>query len=208
MRRAGRLAALAFVLASAAPAAAQTAPTSAPVDARYREFGDAGGFRVTTAGTPAYDALITSPTDMAPEQVGDYYRDNSFGIAPTDVDRSYKPHPDVTIVRDRSNGVPHIFGRTRYATVYAEGYATAEDRLFAMDVLRHYGRGRVSELLGLAEGEALDRAQVASTPYTEADLDDQLAQLQSERGGASIAEDLAAYADGVNAYIEEVTADP
>jgi acyl-homoserine lactone acylase PvdQ len=111
-------------------------------------------------------------------------------------------------MRDRSTGTPHIFGRTRYATVYAEGYATAEDRLFSMDVLRHYGRGRVSELLGLVAGEALDRAQVASTPYTDADLDEQLARLRAERGGASIAEDLAAYADGVNAYIEEVTADP
>jgi acyl-homoserine lactone acylase PvdQ len=210
MRRASRIAVLSCVLASAAPAAAQTtSPTTASaVDARYREFGDAGGFRAAVAGTPAYDALRTSPADLAPEQIGDYYRDNSFGIAPDDVDRTYRPHPDVTIMRDRSTGTPHIFGRTRYATIYAEGYATAEDRLFAMDVLRHYGRGRASELVGLAQGEALDRAQVATTPYTEADLDDQLAQLRSERGGTSIAEDLDAYADGVNAYIEEVTADP
>ena len=50
MRRAGHLAMLAFVLASAAPAAAQTTSTSTPVDGRYREFGDAGGFRAATAG--------------------------------------------------------------------------------------------------------------------------------------------------------------
>ena len=211
MRRAGRFAVFTLVLVSAAPTAAiaqTTSTTSGSVDARYREFGDAGGFRAVTAGTPAYDALIASPADLAPDQLGGYYRDNSFGVASDDVDRTYRPHPDVTIVRDRSTGTPHIFGRTRYATVYAEGYATAEDRLFSMDVLPRYGRGRVSELLGLAEGEALDRAQVASTPYTDADLDEQLARLRSERGGASIAEDLAAYSDGVNAYIEEVTADP
>ena len=210
MRCVGRFAVLTLVLTSAAPAAAQTTtPTTASaVDSRYREFGDAGGFRAVTASNPEYNALVTSPVELTADQVGGYYRDNSFGIATDNVDRTYRPHPDVTIMRDRSTGTPHIFGRTRYATIYAEGYATAEDRLFSMDVLRHYGRGRTSELLGLAEGEALDRAQVATTPYTEEDLDAQLAQLRTERGGASIAEDLDAYADGVNAFIEEALADP
>ena len=49
--------------------------------------------------------------------------------------------------------MPHIFGETRYATMFAQGYATAEDRLFLMDVLRHVGRARMSEFLGAVAGQ-------------------------------------------------------
>ena len=59
-------------------------------------------------------------------------------------------HKGVTILRD-GFGVPHIFGETREATMFAVGYATAEDRLFLMDVLRHLGRDGLSEFLGDSE---------------------------------------------------------
>ena len=46
---------------------------------------------------------------------------------------------DVTIVRDKGFGVPHIYGQTRAGTMFGLGYAGAEDRLFVMDVLRNAG---------------------------------------------------------------------
>ena len=68
-----------------------------------------------------------------------------------DVERTYSPRADVTIVRDKGFGVPHVYGTTRAARCSALGYAAAEDRLFFMDVLRHAGRGELSSFAGGAQ---------------------------------------------------------
>src|SRR4029079_18290150 len=84
-----------------------------------------------------------------------------------------------------SHGVPHIFGTTRYATMFGQGYATAEDRLFLMDVLRHVRRARMSEFLGASPGNVhMDQEQLAVAPYLEADLTTQVNAL----AGARVAE--------------------
>src|SRR6185436_12538982 len=80
-----------------------------------------------------YGNLVYNVPGLTDDRLLEFYKDASFGV------------PDADIVRDASFGVPHIFGETRYATMFAEGYATAEDRLFLMDVLRHLGRARLSE---------------------------------------------------------------
>ena len=49
------------------------------------------------------------------------------------------PRPGVRIVRDKAHNVPHVSGDTRADTMFGAGYATAQDRLFFMDVLRHTG---------------------------------------------------------------------
>ncbi|MCZ7526881.1 MAG: penicillin acylase family protein [Acidimicrobiia bacterium] len=111
-------------------------------------------------------------------------------------------------MRDASSGVPHIYGRTRSATFFAEGYTTAEDRLLFMDVLRHVGRGRLAELVG-APGSARDLDALRDAPYTEDDLEAQLEDLkQSGTDGATIVADLEAYTDGVNAFLDDAAADP
>src|SRR5262249_1947130 len=147
------------------------------------------------------------PTDA---QLLAFYKDAPFGVPDSDIDRVYSPTAGVTVIRDQSFGVPHIFGDTRYATMFAEGYTGAEDRLFLMDVLRHLGRARLSEFLGASDSNlAMDRAQLAVAPYKEEDL---TAQLQAIRGsgaeGMSGYMDLVAYRDGVNQYINEALADP
>jgi acyl-homoserine lactone acylase PvdQ len=113
------------------------------------------------------------------------------------------------VVRDARFGVPHIFGQTRYATMFAMGYTGAEDRLFLMDVLRHVGRARMSEFLGASPANiAMDREQLAIAPYTEQDLSDQLQDaVASVPEGPAIYADLLAYTDGVNQYIDEALAD-
>jgi penicillin G amidase len=53
----------------------------------------------------------------------------------------------VEILRDRY-GVPHIFAASDDDAYFALGFCHGQDRLFQMDVLRHLGQGRVSELFG------------------------------------------------------------
>ncbi len=94
--------------------------------------------------------------------------------------------------------------------MFAQGYTGAEDRLFLMDVLRHYGRARLSEFLGASPSNIhMDREQLAIAPYTEADLTAQVLAFQNgDAENQAIAADALAYVDGVNQYITEALSDP
>ena len=216
-------------------ASADRVAADPPPNGHYREFGDGGGFHnilpagqdgVWSAGDAAigagayaphmrdqlamYSELVYHAPGLTDANVSDFYKDASFGVPQGDIDRVYQPAANVTVIRDRSFGVPHIFGTTRYATMFAQGYTAAEDRLFLMDVLRHLGRARLSEFLGpSASNQALDRGMLADAPYKEADLTAQIAAMQaSGPEGATIVSDGQAYVDGVNAYITQANSDP
>ena len=115
----------------------------------------------------------------------------------------------VTIVRDTAYGVPHIYGDTRADTMFGAGYAGAQDRLFLMDVLRHTGRAELASFLGGSNAEA-DASQWGFAPYTEADLEKQLAQAPQLYGaeGQQAVDDVNAYVEGINAYVADVNIDP
>jgi penicillin G amidase len=53
----------------------------------------------------------------------------------------------VTVTRD-SHGVPTIDAANLEDLFFAQGYVTAQDRLWQMDVMRRYGGGELSEILG------------------------------------------------------------
>jgi penicillin amidase len=55
----------------------------------------------------------------------------------------------VTVTRD-SHGVPGIEAATLEDLFYAQGYVTAQDRLWQMDVMRRFAAGEMSEILGPA----------------------------------------------------------
>jgi len=215
------------------------ATLAAPADAqvgRYQEFGDATGFLNivgpgqdgslnatealgTVGGTyppyvrdqlDMYAGLILASPGLTEAQLTDFFKDASFGTPDDDVLRVYSPTPGATIVRDASYGVPHVFGETRPATMFAQGYATAEDRLFLMDVLRHVGRARMSELLGASPGNLkMDREQLAVAPYQEADLTAQVNAIAASGPiGAQVHADATSYVAGVNAYLNEAVLDP
>jgi penicillin amidase len=51
-------------------------------------------------------------------------------------------------VRRDAHGVPHIDAATQQDLFMAQGYVTAQDRLWQMDALRRYANGELAEILG------------------------------------------------------------
>src|SRR5207244_10455945 len=135
-------------------------------------------------------------------KIDDFFDDASFGVPSDQVASTEKPagRGDVTIVRDRKSGVPHITGITRYGTEFGAGYAAAEDRLWLMDVFRHVGRGQLTSFAGGAPANReLEQTFWAAAPYTEQDLQNQVNVIaNSGAAGAQALADINAYLDGVN----------
>jgi len=98
----------------------------------------------------------------------------------------------VTIQRD-AHGVPHIRASSLDDLLLAQGFVTAQDRLWQMDALRRHAAGELAEILGSGM-VAHDRAQ-------------RILQLRAtaDRAVAALPPDqlhlLQRYADGVNASI-------
>jgi len=99
----------------------------------------------------------------------------------------------VSVIRD-ARGVPTIEAADLHDLFFAQGFVTAQDRLWQMDVLRRVASGQLSEILG-PELVELDKEQrilglrVAARKAIEAASPEARAQLE-------------AYAHGVNAFID------
>jgi acyl-homoserine lactone acylase PvdQ len=150
-----------------------------------------------------YANLLNAYTGLSTDQIGRFYNDSSFGVPASQVDSSEQPRADVTIVRDKAAGIPHVYGSTRDGTMFGAGYAGAEDRLFLMDLMRHVGRGNLTSFAGGSPGnQALEQSVWRNSPYTEADLQAQVDALRvSSPRGAQLYQDITQYIAGVNAYI-------
>ncbi len=91
-------------------------------------------------------------------------------------------------------GIPHIRAKTIEDALFVQGYVTAEDRMFQMDAMRRLAAGELSEVFGSAtidadrESRRLRLRRTAEQIYTALPAADKAA--------------IAAYARGVNAYIE------
>src|SRR5690242_1672791 len=99
----------------------------------------------------------------------------------------------VSVIRD-AHGVPTIEAADLHDLFFAQGFVTAQDRLWQMDVLRRVASGQLSEILG-PELIEIDKEQrilglrVAARKAIEAASPEARAQLE-------------AYAHGVNAFID------
>jgi len=159
-----------------------------------------------------YDGLLYGAPKLTDSGLGTFFQDESFGVKPGELSRTEVPSASVpvTIYRDKSD-VPHIYGGTDEATEYGAGFAGAEDRLFLMDVLRHYGRGNTSEFLGAScSDEVMDHDQLLLTGYSDEELQQQFDDLSTRYGaqGARFKSLFSSYVDGVNAYITASQTDP
>jgi acyl-homoserine lactone acylase PvdQ len=158
-----------------------------------------------------YGDLVYASPGLQAADLSRYFKDATFGVKQGEAERTYSPRADVTIVRDSGFGVPHVYGQTRAGAMFGLGYASAEDRLFVMDVLRHSGRGQLSSFAGGAEGNRqMDRDQWRIAPYTEADLQRQYDLGDDIYGpaGARLQQDVTRYVQGINAYIAEARLNP
>ena len=158
-----------------------------------------------------YGDLVYASPGLKAEDLPKYFKDASFGVRPEDIERTYSPRSDVTVVRDKQFGVPHVYGDTREGAMFALGYVAAEDRLFFIDVLRHLGRAQLSSFAGGAQGNRdFDADQWSLAPYTEADLQRQIDQGDDLFGadGVQGQADIRNYTAGVQAYINQARLDP
>jgi len=110
----------------------------------------------------------------------------------------------VTITRD-AFGVPHVVAETREAMAFGVGYALATDRLFETDVIRRLAEGRLSEILGGGDNDAMLVADETMRRefYDPADIDAQYARLPDE-----IRRLLQAFSDGFNVALAAQQANP
>lgn len=163
-----------------------------------------------------YDKLLYGYPHLTDAKLGKYYDDESFGVPKGQILRTETPSskafpPGDVVIERGSNDVPHIYGATDEAGAFGAGYAQAEDRLFLMDVLRHFGAGDLSSFAGPScADEQMDHDQLLLAPYTQAQGDAQVAALPAEYGaqGRLAKNMIDAYVAGVNAWIARTAAKP
>src|SRR6266478_3437510 len=101
----------------------------------------------------------------------------------------------VEILRDRW-GVPHIYAQTVEDLFFAQGYITARDRLFQIDLWRRIGTGKLAEAIGPA---AIDRDRLARAVRWRGPME------QEWPGYAPDTRQIAtAFTSGINAYIRSL----
>jgi penicillin G amidase len=98
----------------------------------------------------------------------------------------------VTVQRD-AHGVPHIHASSMDDLVFAQGYITAQDRLWQMDLLRRHAAGQLAEIIGR---NLLDHDRLQRTLQLRAAADRAIAVLPADQKHW-----FEVYARGVNASI-------
>jgi len=101
---------------------------------------------------------------------------------------------EVTVNRD-GWGIPHIRASSAEDLAEAQGYVTAQDRLWQMDLLRRAARGQLSEVLGPATVEVDKDFRVLNFGRA--------AEVDFEMMSPEVRRIIEAYARGVNHLIEQ-----
>lgn len=95
--------------------------------------------------------------------------------------------------------VPHIFAQNDYDLYFAQGYITARDRLFQMELQSYDAAGRLSEIIG---PQLLDRDRRNRRWGMLYGAEKAIAEIKKDSVSWKV---LNAYSDGVNAYINGLT---
>ena len=110
-------------------------------------------------------------------------------------------HDRVTVRRDE-RGIPYIEAKNDEDLYFAQGYVTASDRLWQMDLLRRSERGEMAEVLGAGPNNTvLEQDKQHRTLGFLQVVDAEVAQASPQSRAL-----LEAYAHGVNAYTASLNA--
>jgi penicillin amidase len=139
-------------------------------------------------------ALMSGMTRFAADTHADELLDRAKGVLAQldgEVRASGLKQP-VEVLRDEW-GVPHIYAKNQADLFFAQGFVTAQDRLFQLDLWRRIGNGETAELFGQ---EAIEADRFARLMLYRGDM-------QAEwKSYAPDAEAIAqAFVSGINAYI-------
>lgn len=105
---------------------------------------------------------------------------------------------EVTIAYDE-HMIPHIFAKNDHDLYYAQGYVTAHDRLWQMDIQTRSASGRLAEVIGKA---ALSHDRYERRMGMSYGAENTINQMMADPLMHSVVQ---AYTDGVNAYIHQLS---
>jgi penicillin amidase len=106
---------------------------------------------------------------------------------------------DEVIIRYDENHVPHIFAKNEHDLYYAQGYVTATDRLWQMDIQTRSASGRLAEVVGEKALEIDKYHRRMGMVYgAENTLRGMMKDPQTRVS-------VLAYTEGINAYIRNLT---
>ncbi len=121
--------------------------------------------------------------------------------------RNIKPEEDLQLtglndhvtIKFDEHRIPHIFARNEHDLYYAQGYVTARDRLWQMDMQTRAASGRLSEVVG-ARALELDRyrRRMGMGYGAEQAIAEMMKDPRTRRS-------IEAYTDGINRYIRDLT---
>jgi penicillin amidase len=109
-------------------------------------------------------------------------------------------HGTVSVLRD-TWGVPHITGADLHDVIFAQGYVTAQDRLFQLEFNRRVAQGRLAEMFGPGP----DRSLVDADAFLRTLGLYGAAQMELAKLDDTTRSELQAYADGINAFVSSHT---
>ena len=148
---------------------------------------------------PALMALVLVSTSVLPFLVA---QDSPVTLSQTEgstIQLAGLKEP-VTVRRDE-RGIPYIDAKNDEDLYFAQGYITASDRLWQMDLFRRTARGELAEVLGAGPNNAAIDQDKLHRVFGFAQVSEAEAAQASPQARAV----LEAYAKGVNAYAASLT---
>src|SRR5689334_18639489 len=101
----------------------------------------------------------------------------------------------VEVLRD-TWGVPHIFARNQHDLFFAQGFVTAQDRLFQIDLWRRIGNGETAELFG---DQAIEADRFARLMLYRGDMQAEWKSYAPDTQAIATS-----FVSGINAYIDTI----
>jgi len=103
------------------------------------------------------------------------------------------------VIKYDENRVPHIFAENDHDLYYAQGFVTARDRLWEMDVQTRQAAGRLSEVIGKAALGSDEYHRRMGMVYGAENT------LKGIEKDPQVKEAVDAYTDGINSYIHQLS---